>query len=285
MAGTTSGSPRGRVLGAWLRDAREAANLGVRELARTLDIQHANISRWETAERLPRPEDVAMLLTAVGVNGPARERLINLAHAATEPNWVTTGVPGGSEALSALMEFEKAAKLITEWSPTVVPGLLQTGDYTRAIMKDTGVSAEQIDARTMLRRSRSDVLNGRNPIPFHALIGQEAFRQIIGGSEVMVDQLRQLLRSGEEPTITLQVVLTGEGWHPGLVGPFELLTFDSGRPIVHLEHWRSSLFLYERAEDLQAYVEAAATISDLAMSPEESAAFIANRISELEHER
>lgn len=282
MAGTTSGSPRARVLGAWLRDAREAANLGVRELARTLEIQHANISRWETAERLPRPEDVAMLLTAVGVNGPARERLINLAHAATEPNWVTTGVPGGSEALSALMEFEKTSKLITEWSPTVIPGLVQTGDYARAIMEDTGVSPKQIDARTMLRRSRSDVLTGRNPITFHALIGQEAFRQVIGGPDVIADQLRQLLRFAEQPTITLQMVPTGQGWHPGLTGPFELLRFDSGRPIVHLEHWRSSLFLYDREEDLQAYVDAATIISDLALSPEASAEFIADRISELE---
>lgn len=282
MAGTTSGSPRARVLGAWLRDAREAADLGVRELARLLDIGHTNISRWETAERLPRPEDVAMILTAVGVNGAERERLINLARAAGEPNWVTVGVPGASEALDALMEFEKTAKRVTEWSVSVIPGLLQTGDYTRAIMADSGASDQETDARVMLRLTRRDVLTRRNPVTFQALIGESALRQVIGGREVMADQLRHLLRMAEVPAVTLRVVPTGHGWHPGLAGPFELLEFETGRPIVHLEHLRSSLFLYEEEDDLRAYVNAAEMVRTVAMSRDATAGLIAEMITELE---
>lgn len=282
MAGTTSGSPRARLLGAWLRDARRAANLGTRELARILDLPHSYISRWETAERMPRPEDVATVLTAVGVNGSERERLVNLARAATEPNWVTVGEPGASEALAALLEFEQTAKHLVEWSPLVIPGLLQTGDYTRAIMHDGGVPQQLITPRVRVRLSRRDVLTRRDAVSFHALIGHEALRQIIGGKDVMIDQLRELLQFAQRPSVTLQVVRTGHGWHPGIAGPFELLEFESGRPIIHLEHLRSSLFLYEEEADLQAYIDASAKIAEVAMSPAESAELIAELITTLE---
>jgi len=281
MAGTTSGSPRARVLGAWLRDARQAANLGVRELARALEIEHAYISRWETAERIPRPEDVAMLLTAVGVNGSERDRLVSLAKAAVEPNWVALGEPGASEALAALIEFERTAKHFTEWSPAVIPGILQTGDYARAIMVDAGVPSQEIDQRVTVRLGRRDVLTRRNAVSFLALVGQEALRQVIGGPEVMADQLRLLLQLSDLPSVTLQAVPTGQGWHPGIPGPFELLEFESGRPIVHLEHLRSALFLYENQEDLQAYVDAVTTIRKAAMSPKESNHLIAETVSAL----
>lgn len=286
MAGTTSGSPRARMLGAWLRDARETnTDLGVRELARKLEINHPNISRWETGERMPRPEDVAMYLTAVDVSGADRERLINLARTATEPNWLTLGEPGASEALAALVEFEQTAKQITDWSPSGIPGLLQTGDYARAIMTDAGgVPAQERDQRVRVRLSRRDVLTRYEAVPLSAIIGQEALRQVIGGPEVMAGQLRHLLQFGELPSVTLQVLPTGQGWHPGLPGAFELLEFASGRPIVHLEHLRSSLFLYEEPADLEAYMGAGVALRDLAMSPEESAKLIAEVITHLEME-
>jgi len=286
MAGTTSGSPRARMLGAWLRDARETnTELGVRELARKLDIQHPNISRWETGDRMPRPEDVAKYLTAVGVNGAECERLINLARAATETNWLTLGEPGASEALAALIEFEQTAKQISDWSPTVIPGLLQTGDYARAIMVDAGgVPTQERDQRVRVRLSRRDVLTRRDPVRFSAIVGQEALRQVIGGPDIMADQLRHLLQFGELPSVNLQILPTGRGWHPGIAGPFELVEFESGRPIVHLEHLRSSLFLYEEPADLEAYKEAADTLRELAMTPEESAGLIAELITHLEME-
>ncbi len=226
-----------------------------------------------------------MYLTAVEANGADRDRLINLARAATEPNWLTLGEPGASEALAALIEFEQTAKQITDWSATGIPGLLQTGDYARAIMTDAGgVPAQERDQRVRVRLSRRDVLTRREAVSLSAIIGQEALRQVIGGREVMADQLRHLRQFGDLPAVTLQVLPTGQGWHPGLPGAFELLEFASGRPIVHLEHLRSSLFLYEEPADLQAYMEAAATLRDLAMSPEESARLIAEVITHLEME-
>lgn len=283
MAGT-SGTPRARVLGAWLRDAREAAHLGVRELATKLEISHATLSRWETSERTPRPEDVAMVLTALGVNGAERDRLVNLARAANEPNWLTLGEPGASEALTALIEFEQTAKHITEWSPAGIPGLLQTGDYARAIMTAAGgVPTQERDQRVRVRLSRRDVLTRLDPVIFSAIIGQEALRQVIGSPEVMIDQLRRLLEFAEWPTVTLQVLPTGHGWHPGLAGPFELLQYDSFRPIVHLEHLRSSLFLYEEETDLHAYVDAANTLRERALNPTESTQLITDTITTLEN--
>lgn len=75
---------------------------------------------------------------------------------------------------------------------------------------------------------------------------------------------------------------TGHGWHPGLLGPFEVLEFEQGRPIVHLEHWRSSSLLHDEEDDLHAYVDATARLGELALSPEQSAALIAETITTLE---
>jgi transcriptional regulator with XRE-family HTH domain len=284
MAGTSgSGSPRARVLGAWMRDARDKAGFGVREAARAAGIEHATLSRWETAARTPRPQDVAVVLTAVGAPADERDRLVQFAESATsETNWVTVGDPSVSEALIALIEFEQMAKRITDWSMAVIPGLLQTGDYVRAIFKDSGKPAAQTAPRVSARLSRRDVLTRVAPVEFRAVLGEEALRQVVGGPQVMADQLRHLLEFAELPNVTLQVLPTGHGWHAGIPGAFELLEYETARPIVHLEHLRSSLFLYQSESDLQAYKDAAVTLRDLALKPAQSAEFIARRKTELE---
>jgi hypothetical protein len=223
-----------------------------------------------------------MVLTALDVNGPDRERLVEFARGINEPNWLTLGDSATGEALTALIQFENMAESFAEWSPLVIPGMAQTGDYARAIMRDGDVPSGEINARVTVRLSRRDVLTRQEPIHYHALIGQEAIRQVIGNAEIMAAQLRYLQEFGAIETVTLQVVPTGHGWHPGMAGPFELLRFPTGRPIVHFEHFRSSLFLYEDESDLQAYGGAVTTMANLAMNPEDSARFIAEAVEKLE---
>lgn len=275
-AHVTSQTPRARFLGAELRDARINAGIGVRQLAKMLGIDHAKVSRWENGKQIPKTEDVASVLQAIGVTGEIRTRLLELASQAEQPNWLAAGIPGVAAELSALMEFERTAEAIDGWYPYVLPGLLQTGDYARAIMGGRPMA----DTRVAMRISRSDILTRRNPVKFTALVGEAALRQPIAEPEVMADQLRRLTEAAHHPNVTVQVVPTRTPWHPGLMGPFVVLRFPKARSIVHLEHHRASAFVFDN-EDVEAYEELAVTLrQEVAMSPEESAELIAKVILE-----
>jgi hypothetical protein len=93
-------------------------------------LSHSVISHWETGRRIPTPEDVASLLTAMRVIGTEKQVLIELARNAGTANWFNSGTRGVSLGLGAVIESERAASSIFEWSSGVVPGLLQSMDYT-----------------------------------------------------------------------------------------------------------------------------------------------------------
>ncbi|MPZ81738.1 MAG: helix-turn-helix domain-containing protein [Actinophytocola sp.] len=274
MAGT-SYNPRARFLGAELREARVAAGIGVRELAKKLGIGHAKISLWENGKKIPTTEDVARYLTAIEVTGDEFDRLLDMARSAGQPNWLEVGIPGIAEQLAALMWFEKVATTIAEVGPLVIPGLLQTGDYARSIMGDRPTA----DTRVAMRLGRRDVLTRRNPAEFTALIGEAALRQPIAEPDVMAAQLDHLLKTAELPNVTIQVMPANTRWHPGLLGPFVVLTFPKAKPIVHVEHHRSSAFIFDD-DDVQAYFEAIDRIHQVTLSPEESLGLIAKVIKE-----
>jgi transcriptional regulator with XRE-family HTH domain len=272
-----SQTPRARFLGAELRDARTNVGISVRELARRLGIGHAKVSLWENGKKVPTTVDVAAYLQAIGVTGDERERLLDMARQAEQPNWLLAGVPGIDAELGALMEFEKTAREIMVWAPLLVPGLLQTGDYARAIM-GTSPSA---DTRVAMRLGRRDILTRRHPATFTAIIREDVLRQPITDPEVMAAQLDHLQRTAELSNVTVQIMPSQAGYHPGLAGPFVLLEFPKARPIVHLEHHRASAFVFDD-DDVTAFIEVAGRLRDVALSPDESAGFIAELLSEME---
>jgi len=130
-----AGTPRARALAAALREARRSSGFGLRELARKLSISHTQISHWERGERVPNVENVAMMLGALRVSKGDRNNILELARKTGEPNWLTAGASGISAQLAGAIECERAAHTITEWAPMIIPGLLQTPDYARAIAR------------------------------------------------------------------------------------------------------------------------------------------------------
>lgn len=278
--GAPIATPRVRALSAALKQIRTDKGVGQRELARMLGIQHANISFWESGKRIPDVTDVAAILAKLDVTGPERERILDLARHATEPNWLTAGVPGMSPGLAGVLDCERTASTITDWSPLVLPGLLHTSDYARALLS-AGLPANEAEPRVMMRMARRDVLIRSQPANMIALIHERALEEVMGSPTVQVDQLRHVLTMAERPNVTIQVVQSGQGWHPGMAGPFILFDFPGSPSIVHIEHHRSSAFLYDEA-DVQDYKAAAEAIRSVAMSPEESLELIAGTITKLE---
>lgn len=279
---TSRSTPRSRALGAALREAREAAGYGVRQLAKMLDMPHATLSRWETGSRSPQPEDVATVLQAVGVNGDRRQEILDLAREPDRSHWLSMGMTEQQRQLATLLDYERTAATITDVSPLLIPGLLQAGDYARAIMRESAVPEPEIETRVAVRLGRRDALTRRDPARLLALVGEAALRADIGGPLVMLDQLRHLQRTAEIPTVEIRAIPIHSRWTPALEGPFVVVVpADGDNPVVHIETRTSGLFLHEK-DDVRPYIEATEMVLRVAMSAEETAELIAREAKRIE---
>lgn len=274
---------RSRALGNALRKARVAKRpgLSLRKFAAELDIRYASLSEWETGKKVPQPEEVARILTVLGVSNEEYARVIELARDAHKPNWLAVGIPGASLQLAGAIECEEKASVITEWAPLLFPGLLQTRDYARAVI--AGGTLPPSDAETLVhvRLGRRDVLTRQNPARLEALLGETAIRDCIGDKTIMANQLRHLLEMSARDNVVIRVVPSGIGWHPGLLGPFTLYDFDEHPSTVGLEHHRSGTFLADDG-DVSDYGIVVDTLRSRAMDPDESTRLISEVLDKLD---
>lgn len=266
-------TPKATAIGGKIRAARTKAGRGLRDVARQLGIDHSVLSRYENGERMPSVEDLAAILAVVGVNGEEREDALRMARDPESSSWLAVGLPEQRMQLSALIETEGLSTEITDIAPLVIPGLLQTGDYARAIMRAAGAPRDEIPTRVAVRVGRAEVLTRtHSPVQFTAYIGEPALLSQIGGPEVMDRQLEHLLVMGARANVNIRVFKTGTDWHPGLDGPVVILAINE-TTVVFLENRRSGLFL-QGEEDVAAYKTAAEKVLRVAMDTEQSAEFI-----------
>ncbi|MBL7487423.1 helix-turn-helix domain-containing protein [Frankia sp. AgB1.9] len=274
-------SARTRGLGAELRDLRAHTGLTSRAAADRLGWHPSTLSRLENGLRAISPEDVAALLVVYQVTGDDRERLLTLAREIDRPGWWETGPAGIPNQLTALIGFEAQATRITDVAMLLVPGLLQTPGYARAVMIDGGVPAGEVDARVATRLGRQAILNRAQSPELHVLLDDAAIRRPVGGPAVMADQLRHLAAANRRHGVTVQVLPFGSGAHPGVHGSWVTLQFEKAPAIVHLEHLRSSLFVDDPA-DVQPFLDAADTLATQALDPAASSEYLTTTADEYE---
>jgi hypothetical protein len=239
------------------------------------------VARWETGDRAPDPTDVAQVLTVLDVSGERYDEILSMSRGTHEPRWLAVTLPEQRAQLAALLDLEATAVAITDVSPLLIPGLLQTGEYIREIMETGGVPSNELSTRVAVRIGRREAINRPDPAHLTVLLGEAALRQVIGTRELLVRQLRYVLELAARPNVELRVLPYGSGWHPALEGPFTLIDTVNDDPVVHLENRRSGLFLHEH-EDVQSYRQAVDTLLKVAMSPASTNEFIAQVIEELE---
>ncbi|MGA5581844.1 helix-turn-helix domain-containing protein [Streptomyces thermodiastaticus] len=268
---------RRRKLGAELRALRTAAGLTSGEAARRAGWHQSKVSRIETGTSGVKPADVRLLLDAYEVeDGQLRELLLALAgsgDAEDRPWWhAYRGVlpPTYRDFIS----LESQATGMRTLETSVVPGLLQTPEYARAVTRAAvdGVDEQRLDTLVEVRLTRQGVLRGDPPLR----LNEAVLRRQVGGPEVMARQLDRLMEAARLPQVTLQVLPFSAGAHIGVTGPFVIFSFSntSDLDVVVLDHLTSSLHL-ERKEDLQAYSEAFDTLRLHAMPAEDSLEYIA----------
>jgi hypothetical protein len=175
--------------------------------------------------------------------------------------------------LPALISFESEATAIIDASMLLVPGLLQTADYTRALLVAAGVASQEIETMVAARLGRQAVLSRLRSLRYLAILDEAVLRRPVGGAQTMIEQVRHILRCGKRPNIEIRVVPIERGAHTGLDGSFTILEFVRGRTIVYLEHKRSSLFVDE-PDDVVPFHAARDTLLETALGRGNSHEFL-----------
>lgn len=271
-------------LGSTLRRKREAAGLRQEQAAAALDCDTSKISRIEHGRSGLKAAELEKLLDLYQVAGPERQELLDVGRGARQRGrrkLYGDTLPGHSRRF---LDLEADATEISSYEGELVPGLLQTEDYARALIRSAlfGADQDEVDRRVKVRMDRKVILTRDAPPPprLWCVLGEAALARPIGGAEVMRTQIEHLLQIAAEPTtVTLQVLPFAVGAYPGLGSSFCLLSLGStARAIGHMDTADASTYIeHEAAIGL---VERFDQLRATALGPEESRAFILGRIAQ-----
>ncbi|MEU6224222.1 helix-turn-helix transcriptional regulator [Streptomyces sp. NPDC047042] len=221
----------GRQLGDELRRFREAVGFTTTAAAEVLDCTKGKISRIENGHVPVRTPDLIALMQAYGVEDPeARERLGALARRANRRRREGWWHQYGSvleDTYRDYIEMESICDGIKTFQAQLIPGLLQTPEYGRAVTVASRAwqTAEQIDQFVQVRIARQERLVDEVPLEFWAVLTEGVLRQQVGSATVMRDQLEHVANMAERPNVTVQVLPFSRGAHSGMFGPYLLLSF------------------------------------------------------------
>lgn len=273
---------RSRQVSRELRRLRDAAGLTAREVGTLLGVSQSKISRIETGDLGLRIEEVAALLGLYHVPIGRREEILALVHRAAEPGLmkVHRGLP---DQWRHLIEMEQTATGLLNYEPLVVPGLLQTAEYARAIITGTAeraMSEAELDTKVGARLGRQAILSRPLPPRLELVLYESALLASIGAA-VQAAQLRHLVEMARRPGITVRVVPFRAGAHPGLDGPFMIMEYEKDSTLVYLENRVLSIFL-EEDPHIESYMLSWQSIKAKALSAQRSAELITGLARNLE---
>jgi len=278
-----------RQLAARLRELREAAGLTLIEVAEQIEVNQSSLSRIETGERGTTPVLVRALLDCYAVTDDrVRDDVLDLVRADKEqqkPWWRKYSTVLTPTRYDGYLALEASATALANYQPLLVPGLLQTEDYARAVIAQMrpDLTPDQVEALVKVRMERQKSrLSGERPAELRAVLDEAVLRRVIGSPAVMRQQFAHLIQAGEQPNVTIQLLPFSVGAHPGLYGPFVILTFPQPTtPLVWLENPNNSVYL-ESESDIQNYTDIFDQLRASALSPDETRTRLTRTAEELE---
>jgi transcriptional regulator with XRE-family HTH domain len=274
MTEQTHPSVRSRQVSSQLRQFREKAGMTGMDAAKALGMSQSKISRMETGSRPLHPDDVAALLGLYKVPERQRDTILGQVRRSTERGWWESQGLGLPELWKALIDFESRATRIQNYEALVIPGLLQTNEYTGAMFQaiNKTLNDGEVDNLVASRTARQNVLR-RQDLQFLAVIDEGVLHRPVAQRGVMRRQLRHLVDSAERPNVTVRVVPMRVGLHVGLRGAFACVDFAAEPSLVYIENHTTCMFLDEK-EDIAAYRLALGNILNEALKPADSAELI-----------
>ena len=205
--------------------------------------------------------DLKVLLGHYGIVDDARiEELIALARAAKERSWWSVYSDIATPKLLQFVEYEAAAMITRIFEPLLVPGLLQTEEYTREFMGKLGGIYRRIVWTPWSRfaMKRQELLEQGGPPPwFFFILDEGVVRRLVGGQDVMRGQIRHLIELANRDNVTIEVVPFSAGIDRGMHGPFIVFEFQEpeDEDVLYLENPRGDLINRDDQEEIYIYRE------------------------------
>ena len=253
---TPSPTVRRKRLTTELRRLREQAGLTCEDVGQRLECSGTRISRMETGRISARPGDVRELLEIYGVTGAEADSLVQLARDARRKGWWHSYGRVLPPWFEAYIGLESDAARLRDFQPLVVPGLVQTEGYARAVLRAAPHAgrSEDVDRQVALRMQRQAILDQASPPEAWLVISESVLRMRVGGPAVMRAQLRRLADLAARTDLTIQVLPSGTAAQVQAVSPFTMLEFaDAADPaVVYLEHLTGGVFV-ENEDEVRRY--------------------------------
>jgi transcriptional regulator with XRE-family HTH domain len=251
---------RDRILGARLRAIRrEQTNLSLEQAAKLAQWSASTMSRIETGKRHISPEDVATLATIYQLPIAQREELVEDARAGDSAGWWDRPLPGVPMEMGALASYEADAHRLTDWSATLVPGLLQTYEYAVALLLSGGIDPRDVELRWMARLRRQQILG---TVDYTAYIAEAPLRTPFGGRVALKRQLQHLVAAGGRG-IGIRIVREHIPCN-AMIHSWLLLEFPNTTPVVNVEVMNGGFYLHD--EEAENYLEILARLDKVALS-------------------
>lgn len=269
-------------LGRELRRLREQRDLSQNDVALLIEATDSKLSRIESGERTVTEADLTRLLTVYGLrpDGTRWTRLKTLNEQVAVKDWWDEHSEQIESGYAEWLWLEDVAARLSAFQAALIPALLQTPDYARAVERARRPyrSPSDIDAAVDICRRRQDVLTrAENPAEFDVVLDESALRREVGGRQVASEQLARLLAASQASNVTLRVLPFSAGaWRSPASSFVQFMltdTEDAPTDVVCVEHAAGCLYL-DGSNDVRRFSEAYEDARDKALDPDESAELI-----------
>ncbi|WP_329147678.1 helix-turn-helix domain-containing protein [Streptomyces sp. NBC_01456] len=265
-------------MAAELRRLRAAAGMTREEVTEKKGINAATLYRIEKARARPQKRTLVALLDVYEATDVQRADLLAIQTGSNDQGWLRPYHSELPEEYTAYIGFEAEARTVRNYESLFLPGLAQTENYARAVIRGVWAAAshKEVEQRVQARMERQALLGKEHPLQLWAIVDEAALRRVVGGSKVMQEQARHLLRLMEEPNVTFQVIPFDKGAHAGMPGSFVHMDFpDPADPeLVYVDTPAGDLFLESEAE-MRRYKSMFEHLQAVALGPNDSAALLA----------
>ena len=272
----------GRQLARELRQLREGKEWTGEWAATQLSWEQSKISRMETAKMRITAGEVMELCELYGVDGERRTRLVALARKARERDWWHEYSDVAKRGFIDFLAFEAEAQTSRGYEAQVIPGILQTSDYARAILAGSNLKrSEEVGRGVEVRLARQARIDDpTDPLNVWAVIDESVLHRVVDSPAVMRGQFQHLLDVGERTTVSIQVLPYQTRDHPAVDGPFVLFTFDGYPDLLYIEHLMGCIYR-ESPEDTDRGSRIFEDLRSVALNTGASAALIREQMKKM----
>lgn len=228
-----------KMVGMQVAAGRVAKNLTQKQLAELVRLDAESIASIEQGRRALMPDVAELMDQHLGLPGLLAVAAHGMPKVDVTPPWA-----------EAYMDLESSAIAISWFDNQVVPGLLQTENYARAVFacRVPAHPESEIEALTASRIARQAILRRETPPTLSFVVWEAVLRDRLGGDEVYEEQLRHLRNCADLPDVSLQLMPLGRSTHAGLDGPFIILETEEHRLLGYTETQRGSQLISDPNE-------------------------------------